>query len=940
MKAGGTPLPPDSLPRRAALAFAVALLGVSVWASVPLKPAVLVPGVVLSAAVLAYAAGFPDPEERGADAVRPRPTVLRLALAGSLAAALVLSAALSRFAEGDGISRSGFLLYGLALAIAFTTFMVWPGAAVPRPPTRRVWEAVGLGAVLVAAVAFRLHRIESQPYGVWFDEAENTLVTLRILDEPGYRPVFVTEASQMPALTFYAFAPFVKLFGRTVLGPRLATTFVGLLAVVAVWSLTRLLFGPATAIFAAAFLAISRWHVAFSRFGMAMIFSTLMVPLVLLLYLRSQRNQSPRDAAWAGLSLGLGAQFYYSMVAIPGVLAASFLRDMAERTRRRRSSVLLFALLAIAGLFAYAPLAQFARRHSQAFTERFRAASAVRAESLGQLTEILVSPSPEGAAARQVLWKNAVRHAGMFHVQGDPNGRHNLPSVPMLDPVSGIFFGVGFLWALATIRDRRSLLLLLWFGAALMPGVLSLDFEAPQAARTLGVTPVVAIFAAIPLARLFRALRGDATGGWRPAAAVGVVLLVLGNSAGFAWNTFFGRQLEDPSAWASYSTRETRIGEVMRDEARETEFFASPSLVNTPPQRLLAGRDARALPFLSGRDLPFETRGRRVVVFLSQDEDADGAPRIQRIYPHASVEILAPRSGGVPILHVVRVPHEDLDELHGWTVTLRAPHGASTSFRTTASIWKWEVPAFVPPFRADIRGRLRIETPGLYRFALSGAERVRLRVDGGSPEPARADGQIRMDLAQGIHDLALEVEVRRLGGETALTWARPGEMSAGPVPDRFVYSTRVPFGGLLGSYFAGEGWTGTPAFQRIDSTVYFYFHQLPLSRPFSVMWTGTLDVPRTGPYEFGLKSIDESALTIGRREVVRHSGTLEKETWGSLDLEAGPIPVEVRFSSRSNFTQIYLTWTPPGGERGPIPVDVLRPPAPPALPPDGSLRPQ
>jgi hypothetical protein len=106
------------------------------------------------------------------------------------------------------------------------------------------------------------------------------------------------------------------------------------------------------------------------------------------------------------------------------------------------------------------------------------------------------------------------------------------------------------------------------------------------------------------------------------------------------------------------------------------------------------------------------------------------------------------------------------------------------------------------------------------------------------------------------------------------------------------------------------------------------------------MWTGTLDVPRTGPYEFGLKSIDESALTIGRREVVRHSGTLEKETQGSLDLEAGPIPVEVRFSSRSNFTQIYLTWTPPGGERGPIPVDVLRPPAPPALPPDGSPRPQ
>jgi hypothetical protein len=939
MKAGGAPLPPESLPRLAALAFAVALLGVSVWASIPLKPAILVPGVVLSAAVLGWAAGFPDPEVRGADAVRPRPGVLRLALAGSLVATLVLVAALSRFAQGDGVSRSGFLLYGLALAIAFAAFTVWPGAAVPRTTMRRGWEAFGLGAVLVAAMAFRLHRIESQPYGVWFDEAENTLVTLRILDEPGYRPVFVTEASQMPSLTFYAFAPFVKHFGRTALGPRLATTVVGLLAVVAVWSLTRLLFGPSAAILAAAFLAVSRWHVTFSRFGMAMIFPTLMIPLALFLYVRSQRNQSPRDAAWAGLSLGLGAQFYYSMVAIPGVLAASFLRDLAERSRRRWSSVLLFALVLIAALFAYAPLAQFARRHSQAFTERFRAASAVRAESLGQVAQILVSPSPEGAAARQVLWKNALRHAGMFHVRGDPNGRHNLPGVPMLDPVSGIFFGVGFLWALATVRDRRSLLLLLWFGASLIPGILSLDFEAPQAARTLGVAPAVAIFAAIPLARLYRALRGDAAGGFRPAAAFGVVLLVLGSSAGFAWNTFFGTQLEDPSAWASYSTRETRIGEVMRDEARATEFFASPSLVNTPPQRLLAGKDSDALPFLSGRDLPFETRGRRAVVFLSEDEDADGASRIQRIYPHASVEILRPRSGGVPILHVVRVPEADLDDLHGWTVTLRAPQGASTTFRTAASTWTWEVPDFVPPFRAEIRGRLGIETPGLYRFALSGSERARLRVDGGSPEPARADGQIRLDLARGIHDLVLEVEVGRRGGQTALTWAKPGETSAGPVPDRFVYSTRVPFGGLLGSYYAGEAWTGTPAFQRIDSTVYFYFHQLPLSRPFSVKWTGTLDVPRKGPYEFGLKSIDESMLTIGRREVVRHPGTIDNETTGSLALEAGPTPIEVRFSSRSNFTQIYLTWTPPGGERGPVPVDVLRPPAPRALSPDGSGRP-
>ena len=73
---------------------------------------------------------------------------------------------------------------------------------------------------------------------------------------------------------------------------RLATTLVGLLAVVFVWLLGREMYGRDVGLLAAGFLAVSRWHVDFSRFGMAIVFPTLFIPATLYFWVRSQRRLS------------------------------------------------------------------------------------------------------------------------------------------------------------------------------------------------------------------------------------------------------------------------------------------------------------------------------------------------------------------------------------------------------------------------------------------------------------------------------------------------------------------------------------------------------------------------------------------------------------------------------------------------------------------------
>src|SRR5258708_27120833 len=123
-------------------------------------------------------------------------------------------------------------------------------------------------------------------------------------------------------------------------GPRLpavglATTAAGLLALVLVWALARELFDPWVGIAAAGLLAVSRWHVTFSRFGVANIFTTVFIPLALLLFVRSLKRASVLEAVLAGLAIGIGLQFYYALLTLPVIAVAFFAhRFVSQRPRR------------------------------------------------------------------------------------------------------------------------------------------------------------------------------------------------------------------------------------------------------------------------------------------------------------------------------------------------------------------------------------------------------------------------------------------------------------------------------------------------------------------------------------------------------------------------------------------------------------------------------
>src|SRR5262249_3020439 len=118
----------------------------------------------------------------------------------------------------------------------------------------------------------------------------------------------------------------------------------------------------------------------------------------------------------------------------------------------------------------------------------------------GRLNQTLIfNETVSQQQMRDELWSNVQKHALMFHVSGDMNGRHNIPGAPMLDPLSGLLMVVGLAVRLSRPFDWRSVLLVGWFAASLLGGILTFPFEAPQGMRTLGVTPVVALTIALAL---------------------------------------------------------------------------------------------------------------------------------------------------------------------------------------------------------------------------------------------------------------------------------------------------------------------------------------------------------------------------------------------------------------------------------------------------------
>jgi beta-glucosidase len=135
--------------------------------------------------------------------------------------------------------------------------------------------------------------------------------------------------------------------------------------------------------------------------------------------------------------------------------------------------------------------------------------------------------------------------------------------------------------------------------------------------------------------------------------------------------------------------------------------------------------------------------------------------------------------------------------------------------------------------------------------------------------------------------------------------------------------------GLKGEYFANENWQNAPAVTRIDSQIDFDWNAASpvpgLSpRPFSVRWTGEIQMPAPGDYRVMLSlpqcylchSETFSVTVDGKQQTAANASDPQPVSTPVVTLHVAdtqPHAIEVRYAHRANLfgAQVALSWIPP-----------------------------
>lgn len=406
--------------------------------------------------------------------------------------------------------------------------------------SRHFRTLLALLTVLTLAAWLRLWRIAGLPPGFHFDEAFEGLEAWRILHEPGYLPIFLTGNFGVPPLNAYAnaagFAIAQALGGEA--GPtamRVTAAVFGVLGVLAVYGAAAELrhlerdpgrLSPYFPLFAAATLAVMRWHIHFSRMGIEPALVPLIWATAVWLLLLGWRTGHWAAFALAGVATAAGMYAYQGAWTVPFlmalyalILAPSAFRPSDGAARRLQRSRLTGLLVAGgAALIVFAPLGWFFVQRPDLLLLR-----------PSQLAITGETGSPADSSLGHNLWATAAMFVP-FGATGDLDPRRNLPGTAALNLWQAIPFAIGLALTVRRVRRPAYAIVLLGLVGLLLPGVAS--EYAPHFHRVLGAAAPVALLCGIGLDWLWQKLAGLPRLGPRIATGLAAVAILALLAAG------------------------------------------------------------------------------------------------------------------------------------------------------------------------------------------------------------------------------------------------------------------------------------------------------------------------------------------------------------------------------------------------------------------------
>ncbi len=583
--------------------------------------------------------------------VRRHPWRVGAATVSAVAVLAVGSRAAQPLTAAEGCFLLG--LWAGAVLLFLGATVSWPRAAawwrsLPARLRASWWEVSAVALVTAVAAAARLVALDRIPYILGGDEASMGREALNVLRGRLTNP-FATGWFSHPTLFFYLLAASLRWPGGLVSGLRLVPALAGVLTVPALYLLVRELFGRRVALLAAGYLACYHYAIHYSRLALNNNLDPLFASLGFYALLIGLRTRRPVAFALAGVLLGVGQYFYMGarvvvIIAVAFVAWAAWSEDGSWRAWRGN------LLLTVGGfLLAGWPLLLFFARHPRDF--------AARINQLGIFQSgWLVSEAAKLQRSQlSLLWQQFTRTVLAFHYYPDPAPFYR-PGVPLLDSLSAVLFTFGLVYTMASLRQRGSKLMALWFWGVLLFGGVLMENPPSSQRLLLSVVPV-STFVALGLSVLVGA--GERIGRWRSFSVwllLGLAVVVLGQRS---LRFYFG-PYTSARVYPGLNTEVGhRMGLYLRELGPEYHYFffgpprmyaGFPSLLYLAPD--VEGEDVYELP---GDPGDWERPGKRPV-FLFLPERLGELDAVRSWFPGGEVKEFRQDSGA--LLFVTYVPGE------------------------------------------------------------------------------------------------------------------------------------------------------------------------------------------------------------------------------------------------------------------------------------------
>ncbi len=360
---------------------------------------------------------------------------------------------------------------------------------------KKIFYSLTLILILVLAFYLRILNIETAPPGIYPDEAVNGQDALKA-EESGNYQWFYPDNNGREGLFMNLIALCFKFLGVSIFALKLPSIIFGVLTVAGIYFLTKELFQKENPALIASFLtAVSFWSLNFSRIS----FRAIMLPAVLVwsayFFWKGMRTKKITSFLWGGLIFGLGLHTYIAFRIAPVILIialVAFWLNEKNFWRKYWKQILTFVF---ASFLVALPMILTFLIHPEFLESRSASIS-------------ILSPEVNQGDLVGTFFKSLGLSLAKYNFWGDQNWRHNYPPYPILDPLTGLAFLIGIIYAVfkffqlifRRIRKKQFqpkmnafTFLLAWFFIMLAPEFMTAE-GLPHALRAIGTIPPVMIF--------------------------------------------------------------------------------------------------------------------------------------------------------------------------------------------------------------------------------------------------------------------------------------------------------------------------------------------------------------------------------------------------------------------------------------------------------------